>query len=531
MSQDTRKDKRAKIVSLNVRYKSATVDEFIENHSHDVSKGGLFIKTPTPFPPGTLLKFEIRIAGDKAVIAGVGRVVWKREPTQSVTERPAGMGVKFIKIDENSRAVIDKLIGVKSDAGSAYESGGESGSIVPIAPGSNPSELPAGASGAPPRPGAMASSPPVPRKATMLGIGSTPAPATSSSVPAISLTSATPPPVTPSTPVPAAAGKGMFPATNSEADMPKERTVMKQAAELLEEALKEAGGSMDDIGQNPLFTEEPKAGSKPAAADSKPADAAPKSSVPESPSTLIGLQASSDPDSESQQKPAKSTEEVASARTASEGKVPETTRESPNAKSSPTPPTVTKPIKTVPPKRSEPPAPARAVAAPEKKSNTMMWLMVAVVVGGGAVYAYQTGMIGGGDGPGPQATTSPSVAPPPTVRTPATVTMPTNVPPVASTAVIPAASSTAAVSDAATTAADAGKTAPAASTAPTATATATLTATARPTATATAAPRPTVTATATATTPPTTPTATEAPVPKPPKPPKPPPKPVDDNPY
>ena len=80
MSQDTRKDKRAKVVSLNVRYKSATVDEFIENHSHDVSKGGLFVKTPTPFPPGTLLKFEIRLAGDKSVISGVGRVVWKREP-------------------------------------------------------------------------------------------------------------------------------------------------------------------------------------------------------------------------------------------------------------------------------------------------------------------------------------------------------------------------------------------------------------------------------------------------------------------
>ncbi len=76
MSEDTRKDKRAKIVSLNVRYKSATVDEFIENHSHDVSKGGIFIKTPTPFPPGTLIKFEIRIANDKAVIMGVGRVVW-----------------------------------------------------------------------------------------------------------------------------------------------------------------------------------------------------------------------------------------------------------------------------------------------------------------------------------------------------------------------------------------------------------------------------------------------------------------------
>jgi len=33
MNQDTRKDRRVKIVSLNVRYKSATVDEFIENHA------------------------------------------------------------------------------------------------------------------------------------------------------------------------------------------------------------------------------------------------------------------------------------------------------------------------------------------------------------------------------------------------------------------------------------------------------------------------------------------------------------------
>src|SRR5439155_19901074 len=121
MTQDTRKDKRAKIVSLNVRYKSATVDEFIENHSHDVSKGGLFIKTPTPFPPGTLIKFEIRIAGDKAVIAGVGRVVWKREAGSAAAERPAGMGVKFIKIDESSRQVIDRVVAEKSDAGSAFQ--------------------------------------------------------------------------------------------------------------------------------------------------------------------------------------------------------------------------------------------------------------------------------------------------------------------------------------------------------------------------------------------------------------------------
>ena len=105
MTQDTRKDRRVKIVSLNVRYKSATVDEFIENHAHDVSRGGIYIKTASPFPPGTLLKFEIRLASDQAVITGVGRVVWKRETTQGTGERPAGHGRE---VHQDRRPVEDR---------------------------------------------------------------------------------------------------------------------------------------------------------------------------------------------------------------------------------------------------------------------------------------------------------------------------------------------------------------------------------------------------------------------------------------
>jgi uncharacterized protein (TIGR02266 family) len=307
MTQDTRKDRRAKIVSLNVRYKSATVDEFIENHSHDVSKGGLFIKTASPFPPGTLLKFEIRIAGDKAVIAGVGRVVWKRETSQAGPDAPAGMGVKFIKIDDSSRVVIDKLVLSRGDGKNAYdEGGGDAGSAT--APSEPPAALPrpavAARPGGPdalarpstpaakdaPRPGGTASAAPssaassqpapfrptpsaakfsVPAKATMMGLGAqgagkgaaAPGPA-AGRPPGDSLRSKETPRVPsvssqgaslPSSSAPSTSP--MFPKTNSEKEMPpkNEQTVMKQAAELLEEALRGAGGSMDEIGQNPLF--------------------------------------------------------------------------------------------------------------------------------------------------------------------------------------------------------------------------------------------------------------------------------------
>ena len=47
----------------------------------------------------------------------------------------------------------------------------------------------------------------------------------------------------------------MFPKLDPESgsEPVRDQTVMKQAAELLEEALKEAGGSLEEIGQNPLF--------------------------------------------------------------------------------------------------------------------------------------------------------------------------------------------------------------------------------------------------------------------------------------
>jgi uncharacterized protein (TIGR02266 family) len=285
MTQDTRKDRRVKIVSLNVRYKSATVDEFIENHAYDVSRGGIFIKTANPFPAGTLLKFEIRLASDQAVIAGVGRIVWKRDSGASNGDRPAGMGVKFIKIDEPSKVVIDRLVNTKPDAGRAYEANDDvtQGSDRPaprLTPPARPAVSAAPSAQPPPAPRVRSTSPaadgaaaakgtstpptatpgPAPaRKSTMIGLGSSSAgtsspPGSPSTLPP----RRSPFPAAPSVPPrPGSPGGGaMFPKADIERDWPtkQEPTVMKQAAELLEEALREAGGSMEDIGTNPLFS-------------------------------------------------------------------------------------------------------------------------------------------------------------------------------------------------------------------------------------------------------------------------------------
>ena len=121
---DTRKDKRAP-VSLKVRFKSATVDEFVEHYSRDISHGGLFIKSKQPMAIGTLLKFELQLKDESKLIQGVGRVVWKRDSTETTTdEAPAGMGIKFIKMDPESRGIVEKMVDQRGAEPGQYEAGG-----------------------------------------------------------------------------------------------------------------------------------------------------------------------------------------------------------------------------------------------------------------------------------------------------------------------------------------------------------------------------------------------------------------------
>lgn len=189
MVENSRKDPRAKVLSMTVRYKSATLDEFIEHHSHDVSRGGMYIKTPQPFPPGTLLKFEVKIGSDQKLMQGVGRVVWRRQSDEATESHPAGMGVKFIKLDEESKAMLGQLVSARSGETSAFDEVAPSSDLPPAGVSEPPLQV-----------------------------------------------------------APPAAGN-FFPASDDDGiapPAPEDRTVMKQAAELLQEALREVGTSTPD---------------------------------------------------------------------------------------------------------------------------------------------------------------------------------------------------------------------------------------------------------------------------------------------
>jgi uncharacterized protein (TIGR02266 family) len=116
-----RATRAAAVVRLTVRSATTTVEEFIERHALDVSSEGIFIKTESSVPVGALVAFDFQIAGKKSVIAGIGRVRWRRDAAGGTPDRPAGIGIKFVRVDEPSRAVIDELVATWPEAGTRYE--------------------------------------------------------------------------------------------------------------------------------------------------------------------------------------------------------------------------------------------------------------------------------------------------------------------------------------------------------------------------------------------------------------------------
>ncbi|MEM8607992.1 MAG: TIGR02266 family protein [Myxococcota bacterium] len=132
---DARKDKRT-LLSLKIRYKSATLEDFIERYSGDISQGGVFIKAKKPLDVGTLLKFEFLLQDQSSLIHGVGRVVWRREPGEATADSPAGMGIKFIKMDPESRSLVQRICEGRDTPG-VFEDGSQppasEPSLAPVA--------------------------------------------------------------------------------------------------------------------------------------------------------------------------------------------------------------------------------------------------------------------------------------------------------------------------------------------------------------------------------------------------------------
>ena len=102
-AEDERKDERF-IATFEIAYNSYT--EFITEYTKDVSNGGMLINTKRQHEVNDIVDVSLTVPGLDSPIKIKGEVV--RIKIHNVRDEDAGIGVKFIDIDPESRkALID----------------------------------------------------------------------------------------------------------------------------------------------------------------------------------------------------------------------------------------------------------------------------------------------------------------------------------------------------------------------------------------------------------------------------------------
>ena len=113
MDPNTRQAKRAP-VTLKIKFKSVTIDQFIERYAADVSPGGIFIRTKEPLAVGTQMRFEFQLRDATPLITGDGTVVWTRENDPTRPNAAPGMGVRFDRLGDGSQPILDRILAEKA---------------------------------------------------------------------------------------------------------------------------------------------------------------------------------------------------------------------------------------------------------------------------------------------------------------------------------------------------------------------------------------------------------------------------------
>ncbi len=94
---------------------------FFAEYSSNISMTGMFIRTDRIQPPGTVAAFEFNLGDGLSLISGEAEVVWVRGRHEG-PDRPAGLGLRFIQLDRESRELIRRAVEKRSrDSGSSSE--------------------------------------------------------------------------------------------------------------------------------------------------------------------------------------------------------------------------------------------------------------------------------------------------------------------------------------------------------------------------------------------------------------------------
>ena len=104
---------------VRIRLRLASFDAFIDKFAPNVTRGGVFIASRTPLPMGSTFAFEIQLVGGEVALAGDGKVTWVKAFDPAAPQKPHGMGVQFLRLDNPSRELLNKMLARKAPAGAS----------------------------------------------------------------------------------------------------------------------------------------------------------------------------------------------------------------------------------------------------------------------------------------------------------------------------------------------------------------------------------------------------------------------------
>jgi uncharacterized protein (TIGR02266 family) len=129
MSEERRNTHRAHVPGVHATYETAD-GELQRAEVMDLAAGGLFLRTEAPTAVGKRVALDIVVSGEPAPWSALGRVVWIR-PVTLDEERPAGMAIKLIDVDDEVQAGIERLVAMRERTEPGVGSGGASPSQAP----------------------------------------------------------------------------------------------------------------------------------------------------------------------------------------------------------------------------------------------------------------------------------------------------------------------------------------------------------------------------------------------------------------
>jgi hypothetical protein len=86
---------------VRLQLKCSNTEDFIERFAPNVTRGGIFLPSRELRDVGAVIRFELALADERVVFAGVGVVTWAK---------PKGMGVKFTALDPESAPILERLL-------------------------------------------------------------------------------------------------------------------------------------------------------------------------------------------------------------------------------------------------------------------------------------------------------------------------------------------------------------------------------------------------------------------------------------